>query len=113
MRSHTVPHHTTIRKAAFLLVFSLIIAMFCLGAPAPAQAVTINKCLDIDSDETWISDNVYRVYCDVFVPSGVTLTIQAGTVVTRSLIASISMGKVSIVFSIHSEMGSLSPSISN
>ena len=81
MRSFTVPHHTTIRKAALLLVFSLIIAMYCLGAPAPAQAATIDKCLGIDSDETWTLDNVYRVYCDVVVMSGVTLTIQAGTVV--------------------------------
>ena len=82
MRSLTVLHHTTIRKAALLLVFSLIIAVFGLGTPAPAQAATIDKCLDIDSGgETWTPDHVYRVYCDVFVMSGVTLTIEAGTVV--------------------------------
>jgi hypothetical protein len=85
MKSLTAPTHPTIRKAAplvaLLLAYSLLIAVFCLGTPTPAQTATFDKCGAIESNETWTSDNVYRVNCDVVVMSGITLTIQAGTVV--------------------------------
>jgi hypothetical protein len=85
MKSLTVQTHTTIRKAAplaaFLLVFSGIIIWVVLDTPPTAQSATIEKCGAIESNETWTSDNVYRVNCDVVVMSGITLTIQAGTVV--------------------------------
>ena len=86
MRWLTVLPQAFARKAALLLVllfFILLIAIFCLGTPTPVQAATIDKCGPINSDETWTSgdDYVYVLTCDVTVMSGITLTIQAGTVV--------------------------------
>jgi len=85
MNPFTVPTRPSIRKVAplafLLLAFPLLIAMFCLGTPTPVQAATIEKCGSINSDETWTSGNVYVITCDVTVNNGVTLTVQAGTVV--------------------------------
>ena len=67
--------------AAFLLVFSGIIIWVVLDNPPTAQAATIEKCGDLTSDDTWTSDNIYVVNCDLTVMDSITLTIQAGTVV--------------------------------
>ena len=85
MNPLTVSTHLTVRKAAplaaFLLVFSGIIIWVVLDNPPTAQAATIEKCGDLTSDDTWTSDNIYVVNCDLTVMDSITLTIQAGTVV--------------------------------
>ena len=55
--------------------------MILLSPPKPVQAATVEKCGNISANETWTSGNVYVITCDVDILTGVTLTIQAGTVV--------------------------------
>jgi parallel beta-helix repeat protein len=72
--------HPSIQKVVLLLLMFLIISQSSWFVPIPAQAATIEKCGTI-GNETWTSANVYVTTCDVTVNSGVTLAIQAGTVV--------------------------------
>lgn len=64
-----------------LLTFTVTSAKNLPVAAAHPQAV-INACGTIPGTTTWTSDNLYVAdNCDVIVPAGMTLTIQAGTAV--------------------------------
>ena len=70
-------------------LLKVIFIMFILGPvtwgvlqlPAPVYAA-VNHCGTLSGDETWLArDNVHVVTCDTVVPSGATLTIEAGTII--------------------------------
>lgn len=77
------------RALRALLVLGLAAAPFLGGPARPARAavcpglsvVTVPANTQISSNTNWVSTNVYHVMGRLEVQSGVTLTIQAGTVV--------------------------------
>ena len=69
---------TEIRKRVSCLVAMTFTA---LGATAADITVSDGGANDIVGNTTWTSDNVYLLEGRVFVESGETLTIQAGTVI--------------------------------
>ncbi len=76
-----------------LLVLAIIVFAVAMTLwPQPVQAAVncsnpalVCKSGLLSSDEVWTADKVYVVYGSVTVPAGVTLTIQAGTVVKFNL----------------------------
>jgi parallel beta-helix repeat protein len=64
-----------------LQIIPLIVLTTLVFPQKPVQAAVVNKCGNITANETWTSDNVYVLTCSVTVNNGVTVTIQAGTVV--------------------------------
>ena len=56
-----------------------ILSALALAAGANAAEITISG--DITTSQTWTKNNVYYLSGQVFVLSGATLTIQAGTTV--------------------------------
>ncbi|HFD39821.1 MAG TPA: hypothetical protein ENJ31_08280, partial [Anaerolineae bacterium] len=79
-------------KRMILLLFmaTLIVLIAQTGIGKATQAAPmgiIYKSGTLGGDETWTSDNVYVINGDLTVPSGVTLTVESGTVIkfkTRS-----------------------------
>ena len=67
----------------------LLVALLLAYAPAQAQ-VTVTD--DISSNTTWTADNVYLLNGLIFVESGVTLTIEPGTVIQGLLQENITSG---------------------
>lgn len=70
-------------------IYSLLLAIVVLTT---AQAADITKSGEITSSEKWTKDNVYMLDGFVFVKSGATLTIEAGTVVKGLSKSSITSG---------------------
>jgi len=54
------------------------------GGPTDSSVVVENRTGIITSDETWTKDKIYRLNQKVVVDSGVTLTIQEGTIIKGS-----------------------------
>lgn len=63
-----------------ILLLIVLIGSFSIS-PQPAQAADIEKSGVITSDETWTSDNLYKITGNLTIDSGVTVTIQAGTII--------------------------------
>jgi hypothetical protein len=81
MSSSTGNHHVRNNHLLPGLLAVLLMGLFgWLTLAKPAEAATIERCGTIPN-ETWTAGNVYVLTCSVIVDSGVTLTIQAGTVV--------------------------------
>ena len=59
-------------------VLGVLMALFVAGS---AGAATVNVEKNITASTTWTADNVYRLKQQIYVLSGATLTIEAGTVV--------------------------------
>lgn len=53
----------------------------CLFEEEPTEVGTVNKAGNITSNETWTADNIYVITGKVVVNSGVTLTINPGTII--------------------------------
>ena len=67
-----------------ILIFGAasIVTIMLLIMDTSAAKADVTHCGSISSNETWAaSDNVHIVNCDVTVPSGITLTIEAGVIV--------------------------------
>ena len=62
-------------------VLGVMVALFMAGT-ASAAAVKVEK--NITASTTWTADNVYRLEKQIYVLSGATLTIEAGTVVAST-----------------------------
>jgi len=58
-----------------------LIALIGLAAAGIASAANINVSSDIVTSTTWTSDNVYNLTDQIYVRSGATLTVEAGTLV--------------------------------
>lgn len=88
-------------KAYFLpclIVFALLSSLLPQPASAAVHPEVLSESLALDCDvsniicleedltvnETWTSDNVYVLSRDIAIPSGVTLTIEPGTVIKSS-----------------------------
>jgi parallel beta-helix repeat protein len=61
----------------------LLIGIFIFSwlSTTPVQADSLHKSGTLSADETWTADNIYIIDSSLTIASGVTLTIQAGTVV--------------------------------
>ncbi len=79
MKHRGVAH--PIRTVGRMLLIMLIVAASFVAMSTPVSAATVYKSGTIAADETWTSSNVYVVNGNLTVANGVTLTIQAGTVV--------------------------------
>ena len=62
-------------------VLGVMMALFMAGT---ASAATVNVEKNIAASTTWTADNVYRLEKQIYVLSGATLTIEAGTVVAST-----------------------------
>ena len=70
---------------------TLLVALAAVGL-GPARAADINVTADISVNTTWTADNTYFLDGLIFVDEGVTLTIQAGTVIKGREQGSITTG---------------------
>ena len=70
-------------KNRFIVIgFFIILGLLIIGSPPNLVHADTSHCGTISSNETWSSSgNVHTITCDVVVSSGVTLTIQEGTIV--------------------------------
>ncbi|MBN2391606.1 MAG: hypothetical protein JXR84_12850 [Anaerolineae bacterium] len=64
-----------------ILLVVVTLAAAGLFTATPVRAATIYVSGTISSNETWTADNVYVINGDLTIAAGVTLTIEAGTVV--------------------------------
>jgi len=62
-------------------VLGVMVALFMAGT---ASAATVKVEKNITASTTWTADNVYRLEKQIYVLSGATLTIEAGTVVAST-----------------------------
>ena len=65
-----------------IVVFCIFFGLLMISSPNRLVNADTSHCGTISSNETWSnSGNVHQITCDVVVASGVTLTIQAGTII--------------------------------
>lgn len=81
MKQQAVSSSAIGRWTARILVVVVVLVIGTIITPLIVRAATIYRNGTITSDETWTSDNIYVIDGDLTIASGVTLTIQAGTVV--------------------------------
>lgn len=74
-----MPRYLTIPLRCSLLLIILLGSLVI--PPQAARAADVEKSGVITADELWTSDNLYKITGDLTVDSGVTVTIQAGTVI--------------------------------
>jgi hypothetical protein len=70
-----------------LLVLPLALAIFIALSATPTPAAMIAVTNDVASNTTWFATNTYLLQTVVFVRSNVTLTIEAGTIISISAAA--------------------------
>ncbi len=75
-------HHRWTHASIFVVV-SLAIALpvFVFGRAQADTLPVVNESGTLNSNATWTPDNVYLIESQLTIPDGITLTIQAGTIV--------------------------------
>ena len=68
-------------KSLFLFIYTIILIFQFAPVNAFANINAVDKCGAINSNEIWTSNNTYLLTCDVTIYSGVTVTIEAGTII--------------------------------
>lgn len=73
-----------VRNSAFYFRIMLMLmtqaGLLFFNPPASAQTPIIPICGNISANVTWIPTYIYVITCDVYIQPGVTLSIQAGTI---------------------------------
>ena len=70
-----------LRGADATQVVKKVYAKFVVSAESPVELGTDGTDTEISTDTTWTNDRIYRIQHQVFVNSGATLTIEAGTLI--------------------------------